>query len=861
MNVLYKLSMYLYKNCGYANRKRDHRGLTIVELVCAIAILTLVGAGVSGVLVVSANTYRNGTTEVGLQTEAQLAVNQIGDLVIDTTATVTGTPDPAASSTINVEQSDRRYVVAHDAAGSQLLYSEYRLEADGAAIPVAEGQLLAENVTEFEADVSDFSSSGSLRLYMKLEKGTKSYAAYYTITARNGRYTVTGGGVAAAATVVAPNEIVVEPNQDFVLNATVVGISNTAVTWTLSNNSDGNTQILVNELGQYYLHVGRNETSNAMVLTASTVAMDGASPLAFTTVNVRLRRVNELKLNGVLISGEGMKAGATYRITPEFVGTTLQRLLGSDSDMDYVDPYNFTWLNVVLDNADGSPNEYFNFSIAPNGEYADLTLKKDLENAEVTVLARALHPDGVSGGTQTNKTGMSYAEVIGEWKLAGGFKIEVSNGGFARGGYSDVLLQNVLDDWINWDIEYDYTQWDYENNDFVKNKGSKNHNYIDLKFYVFKYWAYDHEFDVWVEGGHNNMAATGDEAQRFFDTNVGFKTTVIPGDSLDLAEYLSYDFYSYSTPYYVGMFDTSISKIKMELTLYETNYAGGPSHVASVILEVPEVAFQFRNSVPSDSEGAWSPRDGAQVIYVTPEDHMPNDIYTSYFQLLDGWSSDNNDYVAYNRFVGVIKDEAGYENDVRHDLTFVNSAGNECPRPLPTGKWEIYGDQYYEGWGILQNNGNLNRQEISSGSNGNCTVSVKISEEERKTLAAGSGTVIKEIYEYNYLFGTEALKQWYGDTSYPVWDMYNAVDGCDGYLEYHFVQPNVRITNHVGNEPLVMYCPTGAQAGLVNGFYYMDETHRYQVSGTTANYQVNSGSGFTTQYTLTWDSASQMWHD
>lgn len=854
MDVLHKLSTYLYRKRGYSGKKGDHRGLTLVELICAIAIMSLVGAGVSGFMIVGANTYRSGTTEVELQTEAQMVVNQIGDLVIDTTALISGTPSDTEATSITIDCADRHYVVTQN--GDQVLYYEYRVEADGALVLLpegaTEGQLMAENVTEFKADISDFPSSGVLRLYMKLEKGNRAYAAYYTIAARNGSYTIESGGVEASANVVAPNEIVVEPNQEYPLSATVVGVSNNAVNWTLSGNGAG-TYIMQDSNGHWYLHVGSNETSNSMVLSVSTVAMNGTEPLDTTTVKVRLRRVNELKLNGVLTSGEGMKAGATYRITPEFVGTTLERLLGSESDMDYVDPYTFTWLDVELTGVEGNPNDYYTFYKDPNGAYADLTLKKDLENGELTVFARALHPDGVSGGTQTNKTSQPYAEVIGEWKLAGGFKIEISNGGFARGGYSDVLLQNVLDEWINWDIEYDYTQWDDETNDFVKNQGSQNHNYIDLKFYVFKYWASEHDFDVWVEGGHNNMAATGDEAQRFFDTNVGFKTTVVPGDSLDLAEYLSYDFYSYSTPYYVGMFDTSVSKIKMELTLYEGYDAYGPSHVASVILDVPEVAFQFRSSSPSDSEGAWSPRGGAQVIYVTPDDHMPNDIYTSYFQLLDGWSSDNNDYIAYNRFVGVIKDEDGYANDVRHDLTFVDRAGNECPRPLPSSQWDIYGDQYYAGWQVLQNNGNLNRQEISSGSNGNCSVSVKISEEERKTLAAGTGTVIKEIYEYNYLFGTEALKQWYGNTEYPVWDMYNTVDGCDGYLEYHFVQSNVQITNHVGNEPLVMYCPTGADAGLINGYYYIDTAHRYRVEGTTAYYEVNSGSGFAAQYTFTWN--------
>ncbi len=68
-------------------KKLGNRGLTLVELICAIAILSLVGTTVGGILIVSAQSYDNGMNEVELQQEAQMVVNQINDLIIDTTAT------------------------------------------------------------------------------------------------------------------------------------------------------------------------------------------------------------------------------------------------------------------------------------------------------------------------------------------------------------------------------------------------------------------------------------------------------------------------------------------------------------------------------------------------------------------------------------------------------------------------------------------------------------------------------------------------------------------------------------------------------------------------------------------------------
>ncbi|MCH5274826.1 MAG: prepilin-type N-terminal cleavage/methylation domain-containing protein [Lachnospiraceae bacterium] len=819
MNVLYKLSVYLYKRCRYAGRKDDNRGLTLVELICAIAIMSLVGAAVSGFMIVGANTYRSGTTEVELQTEAQMIVNQIGDLVIDTTSTIT--PEGATAATaIAIERSDRRYEIEH--AGTEVLYSEYRIDTSGAVVGiVAEDQLLGENVTTFQADISDFPTNGVLRLYLKLEKDERSFAAYYTIMARNGSISVTADSVSASATVVAPSEIVVEPNQKYSLNAAVVGISNNAVTWTLSGQSDPDTQILLDEYGMPYLKVGKNEINN-MQLTVNTVAMDGATPLGTAYVKVNLRRVKDVTLTGTLTSGSALKSGATYRITANIDGSNLPRLLGSESDMDYMDPYKLSWSSSLV-GADGNAitntTGYFKLDVYEG--YANLTLYQDFDNLDLTIYAKALHPEGTVGGVKYNKSEMPYdTDVMGEWNLSNRIQITVP-GGWARGGNSSLLLGNVPDD--------NLTSYD---------GGKTTYNLVNLDWYIWSTWEADRK-DFWKgpmtqgnNGGWGEMQST----------DLGINVTITQGDVLNLKEYLTPDRYSYSYPYYIGVFDQGLSKLRLDITLYGDKTV----QTGTAIFDVPAVAFEYRNSLPSDAEGNWS-TGGRHVVYVTPADNI--DTYTSYFRLLYGWNADNYDYIAYNRFVGVIADEDGYANDRGYDLTFVNSAGQTFYRQLPG----LNGDPKYDFYG------NMNRDVISSGSGGNCTLAVKISQNEKDLLCAGSGTVIKEIYEYNYLFNTETLKGWFNDTSLPVWDMYNRVKGCDGYLEYHFVQPNVQITNHAGNKPPVMFCPTGADAGLVNGFYYMTENARYSVNGTTADYQIKVGGVFTSQYTLNWNGS--MWCD
>ena len=67
-------------------RKLNNKGLTLMELICAIAILAIVTASIGSVMVVSARSYQRDSDEVSLQQEAQVTANQIADLVIDSTA-------------------------------------------------------------------------------------------------------------------------------------------------------------------------------------------------------------------------------------------------------------------------------------------------------------------------------------------------------------------------------------------------------------------------------------------------------------------------------------------------------------------------------------------------------------------------------------------------------------------------------------------------------------------------------------------------------------------------------------------------------------------------------------------------------
>ena len=101
-------------------KKLDNRGLSLVELICAMAILSIIGTIVGGILVVSAQSYDTGINEAELQQEAQMVVNQINDLVIDTTATESVTFD---GTTLTIPEGTKTHYVKYDSSVKKLYYS------------------------------------------------------------------------------------------------------------------------------------------------------------------------------------------------------------------------------------------------------------------------------------------------------------------------------------------------------------------------------------------------------------------------------------------------------------------------------------------------------------------------------------------------------------------------------------------------------------------------------------------------------------------------------------------------------------------------------------------------------------------
>lgn len=835
MNWFAKMVHSMYDD----REKRNNRGMTLVELVCAVAIFSLVATAAGGVLVVSARNYTRGTTEAELQQAAQLAVNQIEDLIIDAVAA------PGSSThLLRIEKDSVLYEVYQDSANRQLLYREYTVTPTG-VIPASESQLLADNVDVFNVDISQYSTNGNVLLHLELSNQDRSYAADFTITSRNGR-NVTGNS-AFAASISTVSELVLEPNEDYEVAVNVEGnLMSNAVEWTKSDNStSAATAVTPTEDGKYKIHIGTDETAGEVMFTVATQEKNGLTPYAFTTITVHVRRVNSVSITAA-------HTGSNYTLTANVEGSNLASLTGvpkdggAGADSGYVSPYDIKWEYFLTDYAGTQKGDAKALGKVTNVVESGLETMFDVslgDDENLLVRVTALHPDG------HNRTSTDYGDVYGEWTLLTMIK---GGGVWKRNGRSPLLAEDLPDEYLT-------------------NNGSGDDYFIkgDYGGHI--------DFNVYRNGGLNywmdRWATYGDQGGfgMFQDQNLGLRLQFTYGDPRRVDMYLDYyhQLVSFSSPYFIGNLNPQtnygVGKIKLEMVM-------GGSIVAVGLFDIEDVIIQYRNS---ESEN-WSSANGnKQIIYVTPED--AKDIYTTYFTLAGGWNAEGGFNAAgnwdpsivcdprlCNRFVGVVQDAPGYANDRGYDLSFVRTSDGTVFRNNMSSE----GHRVFGTWA----GSTLNMDIISSKeADGNSTISVQISQAEKEVLCA-RGEVIQEIYEYNPWFTntdpgywesglTDAglyaptVSGWHGE--YPITmnpndglsdserNVVEQIDGCDGILEYHFVQANVVLSD--GRKLDCMYCPDASGT-----CYYMNNTSRYNITGAaSAAYQELQGGSWVTVYNLT----------
>lgn len=279
--------------------KRDQKGFTIVELLIAVAILAIVVASVCGFILVGSRSYAAGNSDINVQQESQLALNQMSDVMIDTTRSVNyvgydagGNPETALkdaefsftpedkslvmyngvveetapavpggtpTQTVNPGNGNKHYHFYWNKERETLYYTELGVQstdvdttaihfpafdaADPSFDPEAAGWFkLASHVTDFSVDLSQVEEKRVVQLALTFKDGKKEYVTSNNVTIRN-KVGVNDAELAplkrrVEIDIAVKPSIVMEPGETFTLPApTVTGknVTDKSVKWSISS--------------------------------------------------------------------------------------------------------------------------------------------------------------------------------------------------------------------------------------------------------------------------------------------------------------------------------------------------------------------------------------------------------------------------------------------------------------------------------------------------------------------------------------------------------------------------------------------------------------------------------------------------
>lgn len=332
---------------NHSTMRQNQKGFTLVELIIAVAIMAIVAAAVCGFIIVGSRSYTSANTDIMLQQEAQLALNQISDVIIDTTDSINygGKNDSASEmqmvlkdSEFSVDPTEKCLVVVNKKAGNndnpsywfswnktdEVIYFNTSDDVVDESNPEpyfsdADKAILAQHVKELHIDISQFEKNRVVMISMTFASGGREYTTSNNITVRNkvmlNKITVEPMKRAEEFTINTVTSVTLEPGDHYTFASTVEGNDeNKAVRWEMAGEAKNGS--FISSDGD--LTVGLAETRQSFLVRVTRAEYTDAR--STKEVRVNIKRATNVNLS---CAESSVKSGSTVTIDGSVTGNLL----------------------------------------------------------------------------------------------------------------------------------------------------------------------------------------------------------------------------------------------------------------------------------------------------------------------------------------------------------------------------------------------------------------------------------------------------------------------------------------------------------------------------------------------------------
>lgn len=283
--------------------EQDNKGLTLVELLVSMTVLSIVSLAIFSFMVFASKTYNKANGETNLQSEAQMTINRMENLIVSATNGV------GADPTEPEDAAKKLYVYNHAAKedgtveyriisiyqeNNKLMYKydTYGLDEFGSKVitPGSAPAVISDYIEDFSVNLTKLLSNQEVTVNLKMKNGQKTYETSNTFYMRNRIVQKVSSDAddyfkdeaeadkknnVADVTITPESVYMWQGTSATPFSATIVTKDGSSpsgsILWRVSGNSDASTIIDANT---GYLVIGNDET-NDLTISATAVSTIG----------------------------------------------------------------------------------------------------------------------------------------------------------------------------------------------------------------------------------------------------------------------------------------------------------------------------------------------------------------------------------------------------------------------------------------------------------------------------------------------------------------------------------------------------------------------------------------------------------